>query len=320
MLRTVANSVLFAFRFTKSEIFRIIDALKVPSGREWRNGYFATSEEAFCLLLFRLSYPHRLKDCMKLFGKSRSWCSMVFNDMAEWLCKQHMDRLRWDSKRHSLQQLHAYAEAIQETCGVSGIWGFVDGTHRGISRPGTNQEDHYAGAKKEHGIRYQGIVTPDGIISLCGPWLGPTGDWKMWQESGIEDELRKLFEGEDSTGNDASQRLYLYGDPAYYPGYGIMGPFRPGGVNMELTPDEEAANIVMSGQRIAVEWAFGLISKYWTFTSFKRANRIGLSPVAAYYLCAAILTNFITCLREHNQISEKFNCPPPTLEKYLGLE
>ncbi|RPA86415.1 hypothetical protein BJ508DRAFT_197364, partial [Ascobolus immersus RN42] len=299
-------------RFTREEIFRIISALRIPDDYKWRNKYRATAEEALCLFLYRMSHPHRLKDCMKLFGKSRSWCSFVFNDMALLLGTGHWkEHLHWDSKRLTYDRLHKYSSAIKNACGVNGIWGFVDGTHRGIGRPVANQEDHYAGAKKEHGIRYQGIVTPDGLISLCGPWQGPTGDWKMWQESGIEERLRSLFEG------NQRERLYLYGDPAYYPGYGIMGPFRPEGRRVALTPEQEAANIVMSGQRIVVEWGFGLVSKYWTFTAFKRANRLGLSPVGAYYTCATLLTNILTCLRRGNQISDKYELEPPTLEEYL---
>ncbi|RPA78918.1 hypothetical protein BJ508DRAFT_241067 [Ascobolus immersus RN42] len=302
-------------RFTREEVFQIIRAFGLTDNYKWRNHSRATAEEAFCLFLFRLSHPHRLKDCMKLFGKSRTWCSHIFNDMACLLARKYKDRLEWDSQRLNLAQLQVYADAVEDASNVRGIWGFIDGTHRGIARPVSEQQDHYAGAKKEHGIRYQGIVTPDGLVHMAGPWLGPTGDWRMWQESGMETRLRELFK--DTNPED---RLYLYGDPAYYPGYGIMGPFRAeGGRNFELTKDQEAANVVMSGQRIVVEWIFGIISRYWTFTAFKRSNRVGLSPVAAYYLCAALLTNIHTCLRRRNQISDKFDLEPPTLKEYLGI-
>lgn len=254
-------------------------------------------------------------DCVKVFGKSTSWCSTIFNDMVLYLIDRYRDRLEWDKERLSIEQLRLYSKTIEHACGVQNIWGFIDGTHRGISKPTIEQRAFYAGAKKEHGLRYQGIVTPDGIILLQGPWLGPTGDWRIWKESGIEDFLRQLF---DIEGVHSDERLYLYGDPAYHPGFGIMGPFRPEGANFTLSPEEEAANVVMSGQRIVVEWAFGLVTKYWGFNSYKPAHKPGLSPVAGYYIVSVLLTNIQTCLKGGNQISDKYRLSPPSLERYLS--
>ncbi|RPA78930.1 hypothetical protein BJ508DRAFT_198805, partial [Ascobolus immersus RN42] len=154
------------------------------------------------------------------------------------------------------------------------------------------------------------------ISSLTGPWRGPTGDWKMWSDCNIQTHLRELFETQDDDGIEREREvLYLYGDPAYYPGYGIMGPFRPS--RRGLTSEEEAANIVMSGERIVVEWAFGLVTKFWGFTAFKRAHKVNLSPVGAYYFCAVLFTNILTCVRRRNQISDKYGLKPPSLEEYL---
>ncbi|RPA77541.1 hypothetical protein BJ508DRAFT_199898, partial [Ascobolus immersus RN42] len=166
-------------RFTRDEINQILACVQLPT--KFRFRYRATPEMALCVFLYRMAHPHRLKDCMKVFGKSRSWISAVFNDVALFLVSKYEDQLLWDAKRLDLGQLRKYADAIEDKSGARNIWGFIDGTHRGIGRPVVNQEDYYAGAKKEHGIRYQGIVTPDGLISsLAGPWRGPTGDWKMW--------------------------------------------------------------------------------------------------------------------------------------------
>lgn len=151
-------------------------------------------------------------------------------------------------------QLQTYAQAIQNACGVQGVWGFIDGTHRTIATPILDQQCYYTGAKKRHGIRYQGIVTPDGLISsLCGPWLGKCGDWRMWEESDICEHLREIFPEEDD-------RLYLYGDPAYVPGFGIIGSFRADREG-RITAEQESANVIISGQRIVVEWGFGLVTK-----------------------------------------------------------
>ena len=49
------------------------------------------------------------------------------------------------------------------------------------------------GHKGYHGIKFQSIVTPDGLISsLSRPEMGPKGDWKLWQDSGLEETLRRI--------------------------------------------------------------------------------------------------------------------------------
>jgi hypothetical protein len=52
----------------------------------------------------------------------------------------------------------------------------------------------YSGHKKVHAFKFQGIMTPDGIVSsLAGPVEGPVGDWKLFKDLGIENVLRALF-------------------------------------------------------------------------------------------------------------------------------
>ena len=55
-----------------------------------------------------------------------------------------------------------------------------------------------------------------------------------------------------------------------------------------MTRGQDAANVVISGQRIVVEWGFGSIAKYWALNSFKSSWRLGLSPIAGYYMVATL--------------------------------
>lgn len=59
------------------------------------------------------------------------------------------------------------------------------------------------------------------------------------------------------------------------------------------------------------------VTNLWSFLTFPRSLRVKQSPVAAYYLVAADLTNLYTILRRQCQTSLYFNCPPPTLEEYI---
>ncbi|PWW75397.1 hypothetical protein C7212DRAFT_202836, partial [Tuber magnatum] len=59
---------------------------------------------------------------------------------------------------------------------------------------------------------------------------------------------------------------------------------------------------------------------YWSFAAFKHGLKLHLSPVAAYYMVAILLTKCHTYLHGGNQTSEKFRIDPPSLEEYLYLE
>ena len=187
---------------------------------------------------------------------------------------------------------------------------------RPFCRPGEDQASFYSGYKKTHAFKFQSIVTPDGLLSsLAGPFPGPVGDWVVWRSSGIVEILQDLF---TENGVSEEERLYVYGDSAYAPAFGVMGPFVEQ-VNKPLTREQEAANVVMSGQRIVVEWGFGYLAKYWALNSFKSSLRLGLSPIAGYYMVATLLTNILLCVTGGNQVSEKYNLLPPTLEEYLYI-
>jgi len=59
---------------------------------------------------------------------------------------------------------------------------------------GENQAQYYSGYKKAHGFQFQSIMAPDGIMSsLHGPSTGPSGDWMIWNSSGLDKILHQLF-------------------------------------------------------------------------------------------------------------------------------
>ena len=227
-------------RFTKAEIRELVLEFDLNS-QDFMNtmkysGYPATGEKALYMLLYRLAWPTRLKDMMLQFGCSRSYISTIVKLTVNYLYQRYHRKLFWDPNRLTLNQLQQYEMAISSR-GCSGIWGFIDGTVRPIARPKKNQEDYYSGHKGYHGIKYQGIVTPDGLISsLYGPMLGPDGDWKLWKECKIKDRLREIFT------DNSEPILYLYGDAAYFSSYGIMCPYNSRGI----TARQDATNVELS--------------------------------------------------------------------------
>ncbi|KAG0123159.1 hypothetical protein HOY82DRAFT_495422, partial [Tuber indicum] len=114
------------------------------------------------------------------------------------------------------------------------------------------------------------------------------------------------------------ERFSGYGDSAYVPAFGVMGPFGEQ-VNKPLTEELEAVYVVMAGQRTVVEWEFGFVVNCWALNFFKRQLSLGLSPIADYYIVATLLTDILLCITGRNQVSEKHDMSPPTIEEYLYI-
>jgi hypothetical protein len=56
-------------RFSQQEIKEILSYLRLDLC-QWQNRYYPSPEAVFCLLLYKLSWPHRYKDSLDLFRQS----------------------------------------------------------------------------------------------------------------------------------------------------------------------------------------------------------------------------------------------------------
>ena len=183
-----------SFRFNKDEIPRLARALRLSEIR-WRQRIQPDQETALCLVLYRLSWPHRYSDLTQVFHRSPTWLSTVFNDVCTFLWRQWHELVAWHPMLNNYKRLRRYAKSVKKALGNEGpltFWGFIDGTFRSICRPLNEQNVYYSGYKKQHGIKYQGIITPDGIMTLQGPFEGRINDWAMYQKTDIEARIREV--------------------------------------------------------------------------------------------------------------------------------
>jgi len=194
------------------------------------------------------------------------------------------------------------------------VWGFIDGTMRAICRPDKSQEIYYSGYKKCHAVKYQALSTPDGLIAhLAGPYTGRESDWTAYQSSGLVGKLRELQLVDYP---DPDKRFYIYGDPAYSLSYGIICAYQAQ-PNRPLSPLLQEVNSHMSSLRISVEHGFARLMMLWGYNGFKMGLKIGLSPVAAYFMISVLFCNIHSCFHG-NQTSKKFHCSPPSVHSYLA--
>ena len=99
---------------------------------------------------------------------------------------------------------------------------FIDGTFRACAKPTYAQEHVYSGYYKAHGVKFQSVVAPNGlIIELFGPHPGRHPDRHMLAESRLEERMRQL------SGLVGDGRVYhLYGDPVYAEGQYMMRGYK----------------------------------------------------------------------------------------------
>lgn len=158
---------------------------------------------------------------------------------------------------------------------------------------------------RSHGLAFQGVVTPDGMLaSLVGPFDGRHNDQYMLHDPSFVSWLRDI----------AGRGFMLYGDKGYNMGRGLCVPFK----GSNLTPREDSFNRMMSGARIAVEWAFGKVLQQFPALDFTRELKIGHMPLGLLYSVAAFLINVLNCYHP-NQAAIAFATRTLTAVEYVGL-
>ncbi len=273
--------------------------------------YVAPYETLLMIYFYRLHYPSRYRPEMEvIFGMQSSHLSRAISHFSRALYQLAIRYLTDVSIWHA-KMLH-YAAKVYAKCKVLDcVWGFVDGTFRPICRPKMHQQQCYSGHKHAHGLKYQGVVTPDGFIAcLHGPWPGCRHDATMLQESNMLEQLIELMPE-----NEANGPVYsLYGDDAYPRSQHLLGGFR----NPPANTPEAKFNQRMARSRMAVEWGFELVMSNWSYVNFKPLSRVYLSPCGRHYVNACFLTNLLNCM-DGNKTANYFDCWPMSVEEYLSM-
>ena len=124
------------------------------------------------MLLKRFAYPCRLSDMVPRFGRSVPEISLILTEVTKHVVETQGHLLK-DLKQPWLQPHHLEEFALvihQKGAALDNCWGFVDGTVRPICRPGEHQRLMFNGHKRVHGLKFQSVVAPNGMIAnLFGP-------------------------------------------------------------------------------------------------------------------------------------------------------
>ena len=255
---------------------------------------------------------------MERIGRSASWLSTIFNATTRFIARYWQFRIRWRPQFDTYKGLQRYADAVGERgFGSNLIYSFVDGSFFESARPGYKQRRAYSGYYRGHSLKFQAIVTPDGIITLSLPFWANAHDRAIYEEDESSQRLVNLL---DTKILEGEQALYLYGDNAYYGCSFVQAPFNHPNGHGYLSGPKQAFNGHLASARIAMENAFGDLTNRFTYNSAHFALFSEGQPIGSYYYTACFLGNILCCIREGNLVSSRYRCSPPLLEEYLDLQ
>ena len=283
-----------------------------------QRGYRASAIESFALLCAWLRSPDTQWGLVSKYDRPQSAISEIINETATYINNKWGHLLDWDATGlvHP-KNLRVYANALRDFgAPCETVFGFIDCTIRQTCRPGEFQELVYTGYKKCHGMKFQAVVIPNGLVAhLSGPFRAPQNDMGVLRESRLLERLERYAIQPGSSPNDPPQwRFYqLYGDSAYGVSSVMISPYC--GV-VPPTPEQRAWNAAMGGVRISVEHGFGLILQDWPQLNCFWRQRIWGTRCGIMYRVGVLLTNAHACLVP-NQTSRRYDCDPPTLDEYF---
>jgi len=103
-----------------------------------------------------------------------SFLDLVTNEVLDYIYEIHSQLVTdWNRDVLAAAALQTYAEAVsRKGAPLENCFGFIDGTVRPVSRPGTRQRVVYNRHKRVHGLKFQSVTLPNGLI---GNIFGPVG-------------------------------------------------------------------------------------------------------------------------------------------------
>ena len=292
--------------------------MDLPEPLITRTGYKSSAIESLGLLCARLRSPEDLWSLSLKYARPPSAISEITNETATFIDATWGHLLNWDHEvLVSPAQLRIYAHALNRHGAPSQtVFGFLDCTIRRTCRPSEHQGLVYTGYKKHHGMKFQGVALPNGLLAhLSGPFRAPQNDAGVLGESDLVTSLAMYaIQPGSREGDIPARRFYqLYGDSAYGVSNHIVSPFSATG---HQTAQEKAWNTAMGGVRISVEHAFGLILQDWPYLNAFWKHKILGNACGLFYRVGALLTNAKACVVP-NQTAQRYDCAPPSLEEYF---
>ena len=202
-------------------------------------------------------------------------------------------------QKYFLKKFVIWPNDLQNVCNefelkknFPGVVGAIDSTHIRIKPPSGHSNDYF-NRKKFHSVILQAVCREDKQFTdlFCG-WPGRVHDARVFQNSPLRER-----------GPILCGQCHLLGDGAYPCKRWLITPYRNRG---NLTRDQIKFNQILSGTRVIIENAFGLLKGRFRRLQFVEMNDI--SYVVKTVITACILHNI--CILNQDELDEHFDNDP----------
>jgi hypothetical protein len=197
----------------------------------------------------------------------------------------------------------------------------VDGNFLHTCRPGgagntwatMDQEEIFNGYYKGHGMKFLAGILPNGMVCLAGPYSGNTNDAEMIEQSGWEEDFRRVFQ-------DSGNRYIMFGDSIFAQSEFVQHMLKrtavlPFGVNWGQAKE---FLLVMADLRVSIENYFAESNLVFNYLSAAEQLKLGKMQVGRIYAVCTMLMN-VHSIFYGNQALEKFGYSSlPSIEEYLN--
>ena len=156
------SECLAEFRFHKNDVPILLEALQLLQSFMCHQGTICDGIEALCITLRQFANPCRYSNLIPRFGRPVPELSVM-----DTIYQEHNHRLtQWNDMLLNPPLLESYAHAIDSKGSpLPNCFGFMDGRVRPICRPEQNPRIFFNGDKRVHGLKYQSVVLPNGMIA-----------------------------------------------------------------------------------------------------------------------------------------------------------
>ena len=201
--------------------------------------------------------PKQLADLVPMFSRHITEISRIANAIVKSIWEEHGHRL--ENLESTWIDPEEFAAAVEaKGCPLDNVWGFIDRTLYGMYKPSEFQELYFSDHKWKHGLKYQSILCPNGMIAHCAsPIEGRHHNSYMYFLSGVDTTLLQIS-------GDNGREMAIFGDTAYGLHCYLLKPFK----GNNLTPGQVEFNARTSVVRQSVEWGFGKVISLFAFLNF----------------------------------------------------
>lgn len=167
--------------------------------------------------------------------------------------------------------------------------GFIDGTVLRVARPSgihMMQLVGYNGHKRKHGIKFQIVSGPDGMVLNCyGPMEDHRHELILCSRSSMDEELEETL-------SIHGRQFCVFEDSGYNRRWFLDTTWK----GASLTAGQKPLNKAMPSLRVKVEWIFNKEKQFFPMVDFKRKMKIEEAPVACNCKLVMKLSNVRNCL------------------------